>query len=59
MKPSQLYGVDFLKIGGTYYFGMQENGIAINASYIPAFRRNIGNIVSIGFSFIIKHYAKK
>ena len=58
LKPSQLYGVDFLKIGGTYYFGLQENGIAINASYIPAFRRNIGNIVSVGVSFIIKHYSK-
>lgn len=59
VKPSQLYGVDFLKIGGTYYFGLQENGIAINASYIPAFRRNIGNIVSVGVSFVIKHYGKK
>ena len=56
VKPSQLYGVDFLKIGGTYYFGIQENGIAVNASYIPALRRNIGNIVSVGISFIIKHY---
>jgi hypothetical protein len=59
VKPSQLYGVDFLKIGGTYYFGMQENGIAINASYIPAIRRNIGNIFSVGVSFIIKHYGGK
>jgi hypothetical protein len=59
VKPSQLYGVDFLKIGGTYYFGMQENGIAVNASFIPTFRRNIGNIVSVGISFIIKHYANK
>jgi len=59
VKPSQLYGVDFLKIGGTYYFGMEENGIAVNASYIPAFRRNIGNIVSVGISFIIKHYGEE
>jgi hypothetical protein len=59
VKPSQLYGVDFLKIGGTYYFGMAENGIAVNASYIPALRRNIGNIVSVGISFIIKHYTEK
>lgn len=59
VKPSQLYGVDFLKVGGTYYFGMQENGIAVNASYIPAFRRNIGNIVSVGISFIIKHYGEE
>ncbi|PHR44333.1 MAG: hypothetical protein COA32_15080 [Fluviicola sp.] len=59
VKPSQLYGVDFLKVGGTYYFGMDENGIAVNASYIPALRRNIGNIFSVGISFIIKHYSKK
>lgn len=59
VKPSQLYGVDFLKIGGTYYFGLQENGIAVNASYIPALRRNIGNIFSLGISFIIKHYGGK
>ncbi|MEX1190734.1 MAG: hypothetical protein WED10_11825 [Brumimicrobium sp.] len=59
VKPAQLYGVDFLKIGGTYYYGMKENGIAINASYIPLIRRNIGNIISVGVSFIIKHQSEK
>lgn len=59
VKPAQLYQVDYLKLGGTYYFGMEENGIAINASYIPLKRRNIGNIISVGVSFIVKHKAEK
>lgn len=55
-QPAQLFAVDFLKLGGTYYFGERENGLALNVSYIlPQKRRNIGNIVFAGVSFIIKH----
>lgn len=52
--PPQLYGVDFTKIGGTYYYDVRTNGIAVNAAYILN-GRNIGNIISIGVSFIFKH----
>lgn len=54
-QPVQLYEVDFLKVGGTYYYGGEENGIAVNFAYIPALRRNIGNIVYAGVSFILKY----
>lgn len=53
-QPSQLYGVDFIKIGGTYYFDSNENGIAVNISQILS-GRNIGDITSIGISFILKY----
>jgi hypothetical protein len=53
VQPSQLYGVDYFKIGGTYYYGFDTNGIAFNASYIPS-GRNIGNIFSASISFILK-----
>jgi hypothetical protein len=54
-QPIQLYEVDFLKVGGTYYYGGEDNGVAVNVAYIPALRRNIGNIVYAGVSFIIKY----
>lgn len=54
-QPIQLYEVDFLKVGGTYYYGGKNNGIAVNAAYIPALRRNIGNIFFAGVSFILKY----
>lgn len=54
VRPPQLYGVDFTKIGGTYYYDVDANGIAINAAYILN-GRNIGNIVNVGVSFIIKY----
>ncbi|MDX1653435.1 MAG: hypothetical protein R3277_13135 [Brumimicrobium sp.] len=57
--PVKLYGVDYLKLGGTYYYGLSENGIAVNLSYIPALRRNIGDFLSVGISFIIKHKLNK
>jgi hypothetical protein len=53
VQPSQLYGVDYLKIGTTYYYGFETNGIALNTSFIPS-GRNIGNIFSISISFILK-----
>ena len=53
VQPSQLYGVDYLKVGATYYYGFETNGIALNTSFIPR-GRNIGNILSISLSFIIK-----
>lgn len=55
IQPIQLYEVDFLKIGTTYYYGGKENGIAVNLSYIPGLKRNIGNIVFAGVSFILKY----
>ena len=54
-QPIQLYEVDFLKVGGTYYYGGKENGVALNLSYVPALRRNIGNIVFAGVSFVLKY----
>lgn len=54
VRPPQLYGVDFTKIGGTYYYDVGANGIAVNASYILN-GRNIGNIISVGVSFILKY----
>ncbi len=54
-QPIQLYEVDFLKIGGTYYYGGENNGIAINTAFIPSLRRNIGNIFFAGVSFILKY----
>lgn len=54
-QPIQLYEVDFLKIGGTYYYGGTDNGVAVNVAYIPAFRRNVGNIIFAGVSFILKY----
>lgn len=53
VQPSQLYGVDYLKLGATYYYGFESNGIALNASFIPS-GRNIGNIFSLSISFILK-----
>lgn len=54
VKPSQLYAVDYLKIGGVFYYAMDDHaGIALNASYIP-YGRNIGNIFSISASLIVK-----
>lgn len=53
-RPPQLYGVNFTKIGGTYYYDAGTNGIAINAAYILN-GRNIGNIISVGVSFIFKY----
>jgi hypothetical protein len=40
-------------VGATYYYGFETNGIALNTSFIPR-GRNIGNILSISLSFIIK-----
>ena len=54
VRPPQLYGVDFTKIGGTYYFDAVENGVALNVSQILG-GRNIGNIISVGVSFILKY----
>lgn len=54
-QPIQLYEVDFLKVGGTYYYGGKDNGVALNISYIPGLRRNIGNIIYAGVSFILKY----
>lgn len=54
-QPIQLYEVDYLKVGGTYYYGKQENGVAVNIAYIPGLRRNIGNIIYAGVSFILKY----
>lgn len=54
-QPIQLYEVDYLKLGGTYYYGGKENGVAVNLAYIPAMRRNIGNIIYVGVSFILKY----
>lgn len=56
VRPPQLYGVDYTKIGGTYYYDVGTNGIAFNISYILS-GRNIGNILSIGVSFIFKSRA--
>lgn len=53
LQPSQLYGVDYLKVGTTYYYGFETNGIALNTSFIPR-GRNIGNIFSVSLSFILK-----
>lgn len=56
LQPTQLFAVNFLKLGGTYYFGEHANGIALNLSYmLPKVKRNIGNIFYAGVSFIIKH----
>lgn len=55
IQPIQLYEVDFMKVGATYYYGGKENGVAVNLSYIPGLKRNIGNIVFAGVSFILKH----
>tara|TARA_B100000508_G_C11465742_1_gene282302 strand:- start:7995 stop:8867 length:873 start_codon:yes stop_codon:yes gene_type:complete len=54
-QPIQLYEVDFLKIGGTYYYGGKDNGVAANFAFIPGLRRNIGNIIFAGVSFILKY----
>ena len=53
-QPPQSYGVDYWKIGGTYYYDVVTNGLAINLSYIPR-GRNIGNIISVSISFILKY----
>lgn len=60
VKPAQLYAVDYLKIGGVFYYAMDEHaGFALNASYIP-FGRNIGNIFSFSAALIVKfHMARK
>lgn len=52
--PPQLYGVNFTKIGGTFYYDAGTNGIAFTVSYVPA-GRNIGNVFNLSLAFIIKY----
>lgn len=58
VKPSQLYAVDYLKLGAVYFYAMDAHtGFALNVSYIPR-GKNIGNIFSISASLIIRIFKK-
>jgi len=59
VKPSQLYSVDYIKVGVGYFYAIDDHtGFSLGASYIPK-GENIGNIFSFSGSFIIKIYKKK
>jgi len=59
VKPSQLYAVDYLKLGAGFYYSIDSHtGFALNAAYIPA-GKNIGNIFSFSASPIMKIQTNK
>lgn len=57
-KPSQLYAINYLKLGAGYFYRIDPNsGISINAAYIPK-GSNIGNILFFSAGLIVNIFKR-